>query len=552
MANEDIQTQTASNTEQVTFDFPINVNSNGIVTKVLKTQDTYVDRNIKITVNTPDAEFEQKDKGTGANGEVTAKVSTTDTTYTSDTETPYAITIAADAHVNPITVGTKTAGFTDASDETTIAASDADQVTKTIYVKAGALSGTGTAGASSDNIELTKVAEAPEDGSFFIKASGSGEVSIATAGWVDPANTTKVVTGGDAYYTVKTATLANTGNEAATKLDTPVLTEDGYLFINEGYIKDTKISLATLIPDNATLAGTNGKSPLMYKSVSAYDKDGKLIAGTMGDATLGAITANNAAATVKTVAVAANGDAFKVTGSGNISGSTSVAIATEGLAKTSLSKTGTISGTAKVDASLAKIGLAVSTSSDNGTVTPVIAKDAATTAKTGAIVTTQPTGIYVAVKTAENKKDVTLSAKVATAGYGTADAFNKTDSAITVGAETSGTYYVPITSGSHTITTNKSEVTAASATVSTSVKNKAGTSVSGILSVAPTAGDYLVIDGAATTTAGAVKTSSTCTVAEGYVSADTKTTVISENVAVKATAAAPKYIKIYDGSILDA
>lgn len=534
------------------FEFPINVNSNGVVTKVLKTQDTYVDRNIKITVNTPDAEFEQKDKGAGANGEVTARVSTTDTTYTSDTETPYAITIAADAHVNPITVGTKTAGFTDASDETTIAASDAEQVTKTLYVKAGALSGTGTAGASSDNIELTKVAEAPEDGSFFIKASGSGEVGIATAGWVDPANTTKVVTGGDAYYTIKSATLANTGNEAATELDTPVLTEDGYLFINEGYIKDTKISLATLIPDDATLAGTDGKSPLMYKSVSAYDKDGKLIAGTMGDAVLGAITADDATATVNAVTVAANGDTFKVTGSGDISGSASVAIAAEGLAKTTQSKSGTVSGTAKVEASLAKIGLAVETSGNDGAVTPVIAKDAATTAKTGTITTTQPTGIYVAVNTAENKEDVIVSAKVATAGYGTTDAFSKTDSTISVGAEASGTYYVPIEAGSHTITTNNSEVTAASATVSTSVKNKAGDSVDGILSVAPTSGNYLVIDGSAATTAGAVKTSSTCTVAEGYVSADTKTTLISENVAVTTTAAAPKYIKIYDGSVLDA
>lgn len=543
---------TANPTNDNTFEFPINVDSNGVVTKVLKTQDTYVDRNIKITVITPDAEFEQKDKGAGANGEVTAKVSTTDTTYTSDTETPYAITIAADAHVNPITVGTKTAGFTDASDETTIAASDAEQATKTLYVKAGALSGTGTAGASSDNIELTKVAEAPEDGSFFIKASGSGEVGIATAGWVDPANTTKVVTGGDAYYTIKSATLANTGNGAATELDTPVLTEDGYLFINEGYIKDTKISLATLIPDDATLAGTDGKSPLMYKSVSAYDKDGKLIAGTMGDAVLGAITADDATATVSAVTVAANGDAFKVTGSGDISGSTNVAIASEGLAKTTQSKSGTISGTAKVEASLAKIGLAVETSGNDGAVTPIIAKDAATTAKTGAITTTQPTGIYVAVNTAENKEDVTVSAKVATAGYGTADAFSKTDSIISVGAEASGTYYVPIEAGSHTITTNDSEVTAASATVSTSVKNKAGTIASGILNVAPTSGDYLVIDGSAATTAGAVKTSSTCTVAEGYVSADTKTTIISENVTVTATAAAPKYIKIYDGSILDA
>lgn len=534
------------------FQLPINVESNGVVTKILETQDTYLDKNIKIEINTPDAEFEQKDKGAGANGEVTAQVSTTDTTYTSDTETPYAITIAADAHVNPITVGTKTAGFTAASDETTIAASDAEQVTKTIYVKAGTLSGTGTAGAASDNISLTKVAEAPADGSFYIKASGSGEVGIATAGWVDPANTTKVTTGGDAYYTLKAATLANTGNEAATELNTPILTEDGYLFINEGYIKDTKISLATLIPDDATLAGTDGKSSLMYQSISAYDKDGKLIAGTMGDAVLSDITANDATATVSAVTVSADGDVFKVTGSGDISGSTNVAITTEGLAKTTQSKSGVIAGTANVEAPLAKIGLAVETSGNDGAVTPVIAKDEATTAKTGDITTTQPAGVYVAVNTTEIKEDVTVSAKVATAGYGTADVFNKADSVVSVGAEASGTYYVPIEAGSHTITTNDSEVTAASATVSTAIAASDDRTVGGILTVAPTNGAYLTINGTADTTVGTVKTSSTCTVAEGYVSADSKTTTISENVAVTATAATPKYIKIYDGAILDA
>lgn len=534
------------------FKLPIDIDSNGVVTKVLETQDTYLDKNIKIEVNTPDAEFEQKDKGAGANGEITAKVSTTDTTYTSDTETPYAITIAADAHVNPITVGTKTAGFTAASDETTIAASDAEQVTKTIYVKAGALSGTGTAGAASDNITLTKVTEAPTDGSFYIKASGSGEVGIASAGWVDPANTTKVTTGGDAYYTVKAASLANTGNDAATELDTPVLTEDGYLFINEGYIKDTKISLATLIPDNATLAGTDGKSSLMYQSVSAYDKDGKLIAGTMGDAVIGDITANDATATVSAVTVAANGDVFKVTGSGDISGSTSVAITSEGLAKTTQSKSGVVTGTASVEASLAKIGLAVETSGNDGAVIPVIAKDEATTAKTGAITTTQPTGVYIAVNTAEIKEDVTISAKVATAGYGTVDAFSKTDSTVSVGAEASGTYYVPIEAGSHIITENASDVVAASAAVSTVIAASDDRAIGGILTVAPTDGVYLTINGTAETTAGSVKTSSTCTVAEGYVSADSKTTTISENVAVTATDAAPKYIKIYTGAILDA
>lgn len=533
------------------FQLPINVTENGAITKTLETQNTYLDKNIKIEVSTPDATFEKKDKGAGANGEITATVSTTDTVYTSDSKTPYAIEIKANAHVNPITVGTATAGFTAATDEVTLDAGDATTNSKTLYIKAGTLSGTGSSGAEG-NIELTKVNAQPESG-FYIKASGSGEVGIATAGWVDPEYTTSVKTDGDTFYTVKSAVLSNSEANADefTEASAPVLTEDGYLFIEKGYIDNTKISLATLVPDDANI--TSEDVDKVYNNVKAYDKDGKLIVGTMGDAELGAITANDAKATVATVTVVANGEAFKVSGTGEISGSTSVAISKRGLAKTDLNAAGVISGTAKVDASLAKIGLAVETSGNDGVVTPVISKEDATTAKGGNITTTVPTsGHYVAVSTAAIKEDVTVSAKVATAGYGTTDAFNKTDGTISVGADTSGTYYVPIQDGSHTITKNTSDVVKASAVVSTEVAASDNRGIGGILTTAPASGAYLKIDGSASTTAGSVKTSSTCTVKEGYVTEESKTTTITETVEVVPTAAAAKYIKIYEGAILEA
>lgn len=533
------------------FQLPINVTENGTITKTLETQDTYLDKNIKIEVNTPDATFEKKDKGEGANGEITATVSTTDTVYTSDSETPYAIEIKADAHVNPITVGTATAGFTAATDEVTLDAGDADTNSKTLYIKAGTLSGTGSSGAEG-NIELTKVSAQPESG-FYIKASGSGEVGIATAGWVDPEHTTSVKTDGDTFYTVKSAVLANSEANADEFVEStaPVLTEDGYLFIEKGYIDNTKISLATLVPDDANITSENADK--VYNTVKAYDKDGKLIVGTMGDAELGEITANDAEATVATVTVAANGEAFKVSGTSEISGSTSVAISKRGLAETSLNAAGVISGTAKVDASLAKIGLAVETSGNDGVVTPVISKEDATTVKAGEITTVAPaSGHYVAVSTAAIKEDVTVSAKVATEGYGTVDAFSKTDGTISAGADASGTYYVPVNEGSHTIVENASDVVKASAVVSTEVAASDDRTIGGILNAAPATGAYLTIDGSAATTAGSVKTSSTCTVEEGYVTAESKTTTITEAVEVTPTAAATKYIKIYEGAILEA
>lgn len=273
----------------------------------------------------------------------------------------------------------------------------------------------------------------------------------------------------------------------------------------------------------------------------------------MGDAELGAITANDAKATVGTVSVAVDGEAFKVSGTGEISGSTSVAVSKRGLAETTLNAAGVISGTATVDASLAKIGLAVETSGNDGVVTPVISKEDATTVAAGAITTTAPTsGHYIAVSTAAIKEDVTVSARVATEGYGTADAFNKTDSTISAGADASGTYYVPIQDGSHTIVENDSDVVKASAVVSTKIAASDDRTIGGVLTAAPATGAYLTIDGSAATTAGSVKTSSTCTVAEGYVTAESKTTTITESVEVTPTAAATKYIKIYEGAILEA
>ena len=542
-------------TKEGVFQLPITISSNGTVTKVLGTQDTYVDKNIKVEVTTPDATFERKTKEAGNNGEITATVSTTDTTYTTTDNTGYAVTIAADAHVNPVTIGTKDAGFTDATDEITVAAADATQATKTIYVKAGALEGSGTASATSTTIDLTEVASEPESG-FYIKANAAGSVKVSTAGWLEKDASAEA--NGDAYYTVPAIILDNAAKEGKTADDyatvtAPVLTSGGYLYINEGYTEGTKISLATLVPDGSTLGTVTDASTYMYKTIQAYDNDGVLVTGTMSDAALSAITANDATATITSVAVASNSDqsAFQVTADGDISGSTSVAVATRGLATTDMTKTGVISGKAEVKASIAKIALGVETSGNDGVVTPVISKDSSTTAKSSAITTTAPTtGHYVAVSTAALTEDVTISPKVTTEGYGTTTVYGKTDGTLTAGAAASGTYYVAIQDGSHTITENTSSVTKASATASTAVAASDSRTVSGVLSAAPT-GAYLTIDGSITPTAGSVTTSSTCTVTEGYVTADSKTTNITESVEVTTAAAATKYIKIYEGAIIE-
>lgn len=526
--------------ENKVFQLPINVVENGTVKKVLATADTYLDKNIEVTVETPDAEFEVKQAAA-----VTATVTNKDTTYTSDTETPYAIEIAADAHAGEVTTGVKTAGFAAATDTVTVEAADAEQDTKTIYVKEGHLTGSGEATATSDTIKMTK--GGTSDFKFTAVASGGAKVDVA--GWlpVDAAADSS----GNAEYAIQAATLANTeGSGEYTEKDAPVLTSGGYLYINEGYIKDTKISLATLVPDNANITEENAN--LVYNTVKAYDVDGALIVGTMGDAELGAIEATDVEANIDTVSVAAQDGVFHVTGTGAISGDSSVAIKTRGLAETSLSQTGVIEGEAELDATIAKVGLAVNMASDVE-VTPVIAKEDATTAKSGAITTTAPTGRYVAVSTAAIEASATATPTVATAGYGTAELHDATASTVKAGAAASGVYYIPVEAGSHTAEAGEATITKATATVATAVEatdNFDGDLVAGVLTSAPAEGEYITINANATPVKGSVSGTVTCTSTEGYIEAGSQTASISGDVEVEVTAAAAKYIRVYDGTIL--
>ena len=486
----------ALNVQDNKFILPIDIAAAGKATKELQTAGTYVDKNIKIEVNTPDGSLEVKKEGA-----LSASVSVDANVYTSDTETKYPITVKGDAAITDVQVGVKNEGFVDSTDAVTIAGSSAPQASKTVYIKAGSLSGSGTASAEGGNgLALgAKATTAPESG-FYIKASAAGGASVATAGWVDK-TTPSVSVNGDSYYPIDAATLANAGTADKVYAEEagPVLISGDYLYINKGYIGDTKIPLANLVPDGANVtAGEDGNSHLIYKTVSVYDKDGALIAGTMGDAALNNIVADSASANISTVSVAANedGSAFKVTGTGAISGTASVSVATAGYAKSDLTKSGAVSGTANLNASLAKIAVSASAATADLTVTPVIAKDSSSAKATGAITTTAPSGHFVAVSADAVAASTTVSPTVTTAGYGTADTFSATATTVTAGSNASGLYYVPITEASHTVNKEASSVTNASATVSSAVVDETATAVT-LLSDAPE-GRYLKISATAT------------------------------------------------------
>lgn len=539
----------ALNVQDNKFILPIDITAAGKVTKELQTAGTYVDKNIKIEVNTPDGSLEVKKEGT-----LSASVSVDANVYTSDTETKYPLTVKGDASISDVQVGVAKEGFVDKTDTVTINGSSAPQASKTVYIKAGSLSGSGTASAEGGNgLALgAKAITAPESG-FYVKASAAGGASVAIAGWVDE-TTPSVSVNGDSYYPIDTATLANAGtaDKVYAEETGPVLVSGDYLYINKGYIGDTKIPLADLVPNEANVtAGVDGNSHLIYKTVSVYDKDGRLVAGTMGDAVLGDIAATDVAAKVSTVSIAANEDksAFKVTGSGEISGNTSVAITGAGYATSSTTKSGTVSGTANVEASLNKITVGAVATNANLTVTPVITKDSSSAAATGAITTVAPSGHYVAVSADAINASTTVAPSVTSEGYGTADNFNSSSATVTAGSAASGLYYVPINEAAHSVSAEASSVTNASAIVSSAVVDENASEVT-LLSTAPE-GRYLKISAAATAQSGSVTTNAKCVSTEGYIVASTQTLPITETVSVGVTNAADKFIKIYNGELVE-
>lgn len=81
-----------------------------------------------------------------------------------------------------------------------------------------------------------------------------------------------------------TATSGITYRDISDTTAAPVLVSDDYLYINEGYTKPVKISLAKLIPD---VYGTNeikATSAQVLSGCYAWDKDGKPVAGSIATA----------------------------------------------------------------------------------------------------------------------------------------------------------------------------------------------------------------------------------------------------------------------------
>ena len=130
----------------------------------------------------------------------------------------------------------------------------------------------------------TAAASSTVNAAAAVTSAGYG---TATEGQYTTAAASKTVTvnaAGVTYVPITAASFANAGTSGQTYTDisstAPILISNDYLYINKGYTDNVKISLAQLVPDDATITAASGAG-YMLSGQSAYDSTGKLVVGSI-------------------------------------------------------------------------------------------------------------------------------------------------------------------------------------------------------------------------------------------------------------------------------
>ena len=136
------------------------------------------------------------------------------------------------------------------------------------YVTAGTAGTVSVSGSNTLQLDTTSVSQGTTSVS-----GGSATRGVATwgTGWIQSGSM-------DAASFANTGTSGKTYVDISSTEDAPVLVSNDYLYINKGYTDDLKISLAKLVPDGASASLASG---VILSGYSAYDNDGKLVAGSI-------------------------------------------------------------------------------------------------------------------------------------------------------------------------------------------------------------------------------------------------------------------------------
>lgn len=117
-----------------------------------------------------------------------------------------------------------------------------------------------------------------------VTSAGYGTTTSGQYTTTPASKTVTVNAAGTTYVPITAASFANAATNGQTYTDisstAPILVSDDYLYINKGYTNNVKISLAQLVPDDATITAATGAA-YMLSGQSAYDSQGKLVVGNI-------------------------------------------------------------------------------------------------------------------------------------------------------------------------------------------------------------------------------------------------------------------------------
>lgn len=282
----------------------------------VNTKDTFVDKDIEVDITVP-AEDTAVFGATGsASAAVPASVSAT-----KDSNGKYPISGSKAISVNASNKVT-TGGYAakDATGSVSISGTaTASGTIDPIGLKASGsidtatISGVTIGAYNSDNntYSLTGSATVSGTASAGVSTTGYGvkDRESASASISGKANLSATVAG--ATIGVKEGTDDKLTNY--TENTTAIVPSGGFLTIDAGYIPATRISLETLVPDDANIVNNAVGQATIRQGTSAYDKNGKLVVGTMKDVTptfaggAPSVTDLKAAATAPSVTVGKSG-----------------------------------------------------------------------------------------------------------------------------------------------------------------------------------------------------------------------------------------------------
>lgn len=274
-------------------------------------------------------------------------------------------------------------------------------------------------------------------GKYSPTVSASGNVNIATAGWITAGN--KTVT--DTSYKVGTV------NQS--------IMQNGQSTVTSG---------DTIVP---------GPSEQTITITEGYNAARTIIIGSASASSPGEVTSGSATITSVTYAYVAADNNYTITGSGDVS---APIVNIAGYVSGSIGTLNGNTGGATVSTTVPAITLNSTLSGTTSTLKPTLSKQTisiagVTDAASGTATATAPTsGVYVAVRSAANTGTVSSAPAIGAAGYGVGTNFIAgTYATATVGAAQSDIYYVPISVG--TITSGTATISSITYTYNSTAGN---------------------------------------------------------------------------------